>query len=121
MLPKITTKKRINHRDDSIYKTRNGSGIDCISDHAIQDAFVKYHKLGRVPIKCTVHTLRYSFATHLMEDGVSIFYIQKILGHTTLLTTMLYLRIAITDVMKTQSPLDTLMNKEEKRKSKGTK
>ena len=100
---------------------KNGTGIDCISDRAIQDAFVKYHKLGRVPTKGTVHTLRHSFATHLMEDGVSIFYIQKILGHSTLLTTMRYLRIAMTDVMKTQSPLDTLMNKEEKRKSKGAK
>lgn len=54
-----------------------------------------------------------------MEEGVNVFYIQKILGHATLWTTMRYLRIAMTDVMKTKSPLDTLMEKEEKRKSKG--
>lgn len=66
-----------------------------------------------------LHELRHSYATHLMEEGVNVFYIQKILGHATLWTTMRYLRIAMTDVMKTKSPLDTLMEKEEKRKSKG--
>ena len=53
------------------------------------------------------------------SDGVNVFYIQKILGHATLWTTMRYLRIAQTDVMKTKSPLDKLMEKEAKRKAKG--
>ena len=55
----------------------------------------------------------------LMEDGVNVFFIQRILGHATLWTTMRYLRITQTDVLKTKSPLDKLMEKEEKRKTKG--
>ncbi|WP_249030180.1 tyrosine-type recombinase/integrase [Tannockella kyphosi] len=99
----------------------NGCGDAPISERAIQDAFKRYHIRGRIPTYGTVHTLRHSYATHLMEDGVNVFYIQKILGHATLWTTMRYLRISMTDVMKTKSPLDKLMEKETKRKSKGNK
>lgn len=96
-----------------------GKGGDThISDRAIWDAFKKYHKKARIKTPASVHTLRHSYATHLMEDGVNVFYIQRILGHATLWTTMRYLRIAQTDVMKTKSPLDKLMEKETKRKSK---
>lgn len=98
---------------------RDGRGDSHISDRAIQDAFKRYHKHARIKTYGTVHTLRHSYATHLMEDGVNVFYIQKILGHATLWTTMRYLRIAQTDVMKTKSPLDKLMEKESRRKAKG--
>lgn len=108
-----------NHPDGYLFLSPKGDKH--ISDRAIQDAFKKYHKKGRVPTEGSPHTLRHSFATHLMEDGVNVFYIQKILGHATLWTTMRYLRISVTDVMKTKSPLDKLMEKEEKRKSKGAK
>lgn len=103
------------------YLFLNLKGDNHISDRAVQDAFKKYHKRGRIPTEGSPHTLCHSFATHLMEDGVNVFYIQKILGHATLWTTMRYLRISMTDVMKTKSPLDKLMEKEEKRKSKGAK
>lgn len=94
------------------------AGNSHISDRAIQDAFKKYHKCSKIKTYGTTHTLRHSYATHLMEDGVNVFYIQKILGHATLWTTMRYLRIAMTDVMKTQSPLDKLMENETERKAK---
>lgn len=77
-----------------------------LSVRAIQDAFKRYHKKSGIKTYGTTHTLRHSYATHLMEDGVNVFFIQRILGHATLWTTMRYLRIAMTDVMKTQSPLD---------------
>jgi len=80
-----------------------------ISDRAIQDAFKKYHNMSEIKTKATVHTLRHSFATHLFEDGINIFFIQKLLGHATISSTMRYLRIAQTDVLKTHSPLDTIM------------
>ena len=96
-----------------------GNGDKPISERAIQDAFKRYHKKARIPTEGSLHTLRHSYATHLMEDGVNVFYIQKILGHATLWTTMRYLRISMTDVMKTKSPLDKLVEKEAKRKSKG--
>lgn len=111
-----------NHPDGYLFLNGiNGCGDAPISERAIQDAFKRYHIRGRIPTYGTVHTLRHSYATHLMEDGVNVFYIQKILGHATLWTTMRYLRISMTDVMKTKSPLDKLMEKETKRKSKGNK
>jgi len=89
-----------------------------ISTRAIQDAFKKHLKKASINKKASVHTLRHSFATHLLENGTSIFYISKLLGHSTLWTTMRYLHVATTDILKTMSPLDTLL-KEKAPKNEG--
>lgn len=80
-----------------------------ISERSIWDAFKRYHKKAKIKTQGTVHTLRNSYATHLLESGVNVFFIQRLLGHATLWTTMRYLRIAMTDLMRTESPLDKLM------------
>ena len=56
----------------------------------------------------SMHTLRHSFATHLLEDGVNIYTIQHLLGHSNLRTTMVYLHIAQVIPKVGKSPLDTL-------------
>jgi integrase/recombinase XerD len=58
--------------------------------------------------RATVHTLRHSYATHLLENGVDIRIIQKLLGHGKPETTMIYTHVATTTLQGVQSPLDLL-------------
>jgi site-specific recombinase XerD len=56
--------------------------------------------------QASVHTLRHSFATHLLEKGYDIRTIQELLGHQNLQTTMIYTHIASKKVLGVKSPLD---------------
>lgn len=62
----------------------------------------------------SVHSLRHSFATHLLENGTDVRFIQKLLGHENIKTTMVYTHIAQGEIDKIKSPLDTLVNNNNK-------
>jgi site-specific recombinase XerD len=55
-----------------------------------------------------LHSLRHSYATHLLEDGLNIVTVQNLLGHADISNTMLYLHVAQCELVKPHSPLDTL-------------
>jgi integrase/recombinase XerD len=99
-------KYRPRHPDGYLFLNREGTA--CMTDRAIQDAFMKYKEKAGIAHRATVHTLRHSYATHLLEAGTNIFFIRQLLGHSTLSTTTRYLHVAQTDVLKTPSPLDTM-------------
>lgn len=63
-------------------------------------------RLAGIRKKVTPHTLRHSYATHMLENGIDLRYIQELLGHSKPETTMIYTHVSRKDIMKIESPLD---------------
>jgi integrase/recombinase XerD len=79
-----------------------------LTSDAVEQACRKAHRCCGIAKPITPHSLRHSFATHLLEAGTDVRTIQLLLGHRSLATTARYLRIATTKVCSTASPLDLL-------------
>jgi integrase/recombinase XerD len=59
--------------------------------------------------RASLHTLRHSYATHLLEAGVNLATLQKLLGHSQLSTTLRYTHLGQDHLQRQASPLDTLL------------
>ena len=75
-------------------------------------SWVMRENLKKTSIKkeVSLHSLRHSYATHLLEQGLNIVTLKELLGHADITTTMIYLHVAQCPLIKPHSPLDTLYN-----------
>jgi len=81
-------------------KRYSGAGLCWVMREAL--------KYSNIQKQVNLHSLRHSYATHLLEDGVNIVVIKELLGHATIATTMIYLHVAQLPDTPPHSPLDTL-------------
>jgi site-specific recombinase XerD len=79
---------------------------DPISTNSIQQLFYKAKKRAGITKPASVHTLRHSFATHLIEAGTSLHHVQLLLGHRSPTTTTVYLHVSRLNLAQVISPLD---------------
>jgi site-specific recombinase XerD len=90
---------------------------EALSARTVQQVMKNAVEKAGLEKKASVHTLRHSFATHLLESGTDIRYIQQLLGHASIKSTMIYTHVTPTAAKKIVSPLDSLMlNKLEPKK-----
>ena len=81
------------------------------SAESIRQFIKRSCKSANISKTVTPHTLRHSYATHLLENGTDIRYIQSLLGHSRPETTMIYTHVQRKDLMKITNPLDTIIQK----------
>jgi integrase/recombinase XerD len=80
-----------------------------IHDTTVQKTFNAAQEEAKLPRRATVHTLRHSYATHLVENGISLRTIQDILGHKSMKTTEVYMHVTLPGTEHLQEVLDRLM------------
>lgn len=90
-----------------LFYSRNHTGTH-ITTKAVQNIFHKYINKAKITKNVTAHSLRHSFATHLLESGTSIFHIKQLLGHSDISTTCFYLHLLKIESLNVKSPLDQM-------------
>ena len=91
--------------DDVFFPSIRGGKLNI---KTIQKIVKNSSKKAGINKKVSPHTLRHSFATHLLEQGTDLRLIQKLLGHSDIKTTQIYLKISNQSIKNVRSPLDNL-------------
>lgn len=90
------------------YLFEGGDNKDQYTTRSIQAIFEKAKKNAKISQRATVHTLRHSYATHLLEAGVDLRIIQELLGHKSSKTTEIYTHVSRRTIENVVSPLDKI-------------
>lgn len=91
-----------------VYLFEGQSPGEVMGERSIQYVINEAVRKTDIQKQVSMHTLRHSFATHLLEDGVDIYSIQRLLGHADIRTTIVYLHVAQVIPKVAHSPLDSL-------------
>jgi len=108
LLPKsirdlLLCQKSVKRPDDFLFTSYDGGRL---TEATVQKVVRHAARLAEIQKEVTPHTLRHSFATHLLEAGTDIRYIQELLGHAKLATTQIYTKVSAQSLGAIQSPLD---------------
>ena len=104
---KVGHQQGVMHRDGWLFPGQHA--IKPISTRQLHRIVVEAAQAAEITKRVGPHTLRHSFATHLLEDGVDIRVIQQLLGHSNINSTARYARVAINTICQIQSPLELLI------------
>ncbi len=88
---------------DSLFESNRGGKL---TTRSIQKVFSENLERANINKSASCHSLRHSFATHLLEGGINIRYIQELLGHARLETTQVYTKVAKNKLEEIKNPLD---------------
>lgn len=89
--------------DDFVFESERGGAL---MERSAQKIFENALKQAGIKKEATFHSLRHSFATHLLENGVDVRYVQELLGHNNIRTTQIYTHVMNPAVRKIRSPLE---------------
>lgn len=99
-IKKLTAGKNSN---DYVFASERGGKL---TERTAQKVFEAALKKCHINKEATFHSLRHSFATHLLENGVDVRYVQELLGHANIRTTQLYTKVTNPSIRKIKSPLE---------------
>lgn len=93
----------LQHGNEYLFESERGGKL---TERTAQMVFEKALKRARIEKEASFHSLRHSFATHLLENGVDVRYVQELLGHRNIRTTQLYTKVTNPNLKNIKSPLE---------------
>lgn len=111
MLRKCYRMYQPKHKEGYMFLNREGNPL---TPERLRVFFRKYRRKAKISEDFIVHSLRHSFATKLVEEGVPLVQVKELLGHSCIRSTMTYVHVA-NNMQKVESPLDIFLGKGEEK------